>query len=310
MTADAQAPELVEGHIATGDKGLKADALGFMSNLVIGVASTAPAYSLAATLGFIVVINGVGVKAPAVLIVSFVPILFVSLGYRYLNKADPDAGTTFAWTTRAFGPWIGWMNGWAIFVADVIVMASLSVIASQYTYLLFDWDHGASSAYWLIIGSVVWIALMTWICYRGIELSAETQMFLLSAEILILAAFSIVAFVKIYNGNALPGLPARQRLVVQPVRPVLQLADPRRAARDLHLLGLGLGGGRQRGVARLGGGTGQGGRALDDPPRADLRRRLDGGHRVRRHEVPRRELRTTSSTRSARRSSARPGTSC
>lgn len=205
MTSDAQAPTITEGHIATGDKGLKADALGYMSNLVIGIASTAPAYSLAATLGFIVVIHGIGVKAPAVLIVSFVPIFFVSLGYRYLNKADPDAGTTFAWTTRAFGPWIGWMNGWAIFVADVIVMASLSVIASQYTYALFDWKHGQSSAFWLIVGSVVWIALMTWICYRGIELSAETQIFLLSAEILILAAFSVVAFIKVYNGNALPG---------------------------------------------------------------------------------------------------------
>ncbi len=204
MASESTTP-LVEGHIATGDKGLKADALGYMSNLVIGVASTAPAYSLAATLGFIVVIHGIGVKAPAVLIVSFVPILFVSLGYRYLNRADPDAGTTFAWTTRAFGPWLGWMNGWAIFVADVIVMASLSVIASQYTYLLFGWTHGSTSAFWLIVGSVVWIALMTWICYRGIELSAETQVFLLSAEIAILAAFSIVAFVKVYHGNALPG---------------------------------------------------------------------------------------------------------
>ena len=205
MTTDAEAPKFTEGHIATGDKGLKADALGFMSNLVIGVASTAPAYSLAATLGFIVVINGIGVKAPAVLLVSFVPIFLVSLGYRYLNKADPDAGTTFAWTTRAFGPWIGWMNGWAIFVADVIVMASLSVIASTYTYLLFDWQHGANSTFWIIVGSIVWIALMTWICYRGIELSAETQVFLLSAEILILGAFSVVAFVKTYNGNGLPG---------------------------------------------------------------------------------------------------------
>ena len=128
MSAEADT-ELVDGHIATGDKGLKSDALGFMSNLVIGVASTAPAYSLAATLGFIVAIQGIGVHAPAVLLVSFVPILFVSFGYRYLNKADPDAGTTFAWTTRAFGPWVGWINGWAIFVADVIVMASLSVIA-------------------------------------------------------------------------------------------------------------------------------------------------------------------------------------
>ena len=69
---------------------LKEGALGYLSNLVIGVASTAPAYSLAATLGFIVAVAGVGVHAPAVLLVSFVPMLFVAVAYRYLNKADPD----------------------------------------------------------------------------------------------------------------------------------------------------------------------------------------------------------------------------
>src|ERR1700685_1095032 len=93
-----------EGHLeASGevvDKGLKKDAIGYLSNLVIGVASTAPAYSLAATLGFIVAVTGVGVHAPAVLLVAFIPILFVSVGYRFFNLADPDAGTTFAWVTR------------------------------------------------------------------------------------------------------------------------------------------------------------------------------------------------------------------
>jgi amino acid transporter len=117
---------------APGAKGLKANALGYASNLVIAVASTAPAYSLAATLGFIVAVPAMGVHAPAVLIVSFIPILFVSVGYRFLNLADPDAGTTFAWVTRAFGPWVGWVNGWAIFLADVIVMASLAAIASLF----------------------------------------------------------------------------------------------------------------------------------------------------------------------------------
>lgn len=182
-------------------KGLKPDALGYMSNLVIGVASTAPAYSLAATLGFIVAVNGVGLRAPAVLIVSFVPIFLVSLGYKYLNKADPDCGTTFAWTTRAFGPYVGWINGWAIFVADVIVMASLSVIAAQYTYLLVGWQSAATSTAAILIAAVIWIALMTWICYRGIELSARTQLFLLSAEVVILAIFAVVALVKVYTGS-------------------------------------------------------------------------------------------------------------
>jgi amino acid transporter len=182
---------------APGAKGLKADALGYMSNLVIAVASTAPAYSLAATLGFIVAIQGVGVHAPAVLIVSFIPILFVSVGYRFLNLADPDAGTTFAWVTRAFGPQIGWVNGWAIFLADIIVMASLAAIASNYTFLLFS-SGGAPSNFWLIFGAVVWIALMTWICYRGIELSARIQTALLSLEIFTLALFTVISLVKVY----------------------------------------------------------------------------------------------------------------
>jgi amino acid transporter len=185
---------------APGNKGLKADALGYISNLVIAVASTAPAYSLAATLGFIVAVTGIGVHAPAVLIVSFIPILFVSVGYRFLNLADPDAGTTFAWVTRAFGPQIGWINGWAIFLADIIVMASLAAIASNYTFLLFS-SGGAPSNFWLIVGAVVWIALMTWICYRGIELSARIQTFLLSLEIFTLALFVVVALVKVYANS-------------------------------------------------------------------------------------------------------------
>ncbi|HEY3960923.1 MAG TPA: APC family permease [Gaiellaceae bacterium] len=188
-------------HIPTGDKGLKSNAIGYLSNLVIGVASTAPAYSLAATLGFIVAVQGVGVHAPAVLLVSFVPILLIAFAYKYLNRADPDCGTTFAWSTRAMGPWVGWMNGWAIFVADVIVMASLAVIASTYTYLLVGWDGGTTSTPAILIGSAVWIALMTWICWRGIELSARIQQFLLAAEILILALFAVVALVKVYGNN-------------------------------------------------------------------------------------------------------------
>ena len=185
---------------APGNKGLKSDALGYISNLVIAIASTAPAYSLAATLGFIVAVGGVGVHAPAVLIVSFIPILFVSVGYRFFNLADPDAGTTFAWVTRAFGPQLGWINGWAIFLADIIVMASLAAIASKYTFLLFD-STASPSNFLLIVGAVVWIAVMTWICYRGIELSARIQTILLSLEIFTLALFAVVALIKVYANN-------------------------------------------------------------------------------------------------------------
>jgi hypothetical protein len=41
----------------TGEKGLKSSAIGFMEALIIGVASTAPAYSLATVLGLVVVMG-------------------------------------------------------------------------------------------------------------------------------------------------------------------------------------------------------------------------------------------------------------
>jgi amino acid transporter len=183
------------------DKGLKKGAIGYLSNIVIGVASTAPAYSLAATLGFVVAVKGVGVHAPAVLLVSFVPMLLVASAYKYFNRADLDAGTTFAWVTRAMGPVAGWMNGWAIFLADIIVMASLADIAAIYTFKLFGFTELGESKGAIIVAAILWIALMTWICYRGIELSARIQQALLSIEVLILALFSVVAFVKVFGSH-------------------------------------------------------------------------------------------------------------
>jgi len=53
-TSVAPAPSGRPADAQVEDKGLKKNAIGFLSNVVIGVASTAPAYSLAATLGFIV----------------------------------------------------------------------------------------------------------------------------------------------------------------------------------------------------------------------------------------------------------------
>jgi amino acid transporter len=191
----------VGGASGVMDKGLKKGAIGYLSNIVIGVASTAPAYSLAATLGFILAVQGVGVHAPAVMLVAYIPMLLVASAYKYFNRADPDAGTTFAWVTRAFGPVTGWLNGWAIFLADVIVMASLADIAAIYTFKLFGFTALGESKAAIIIAAVLWIVLMTWICYRGIELSARIQQMLLSLEIFILALFAVFAFVKVYGSH-------------------------------------------------------------------------------------------------------------
>src|ERR1700678_4231963 len=132
----------------------------------MGVASTAPAYSLAATLGFIVAVVGLG--SPIVAVIAVVPIFLTSIGYSELNKADPDCGTTFTWAARAFGPKTGWAGGWAIVAADVLVMASLAQVAGQYVFLLFGANGvGQNATAWrvLLVG-IGWIVAVSYICYR------------------------------------------------------------------------------------------------------------------------------------------------
>jgi amino acid transporter len=121
-----------------------------------------------------------------------------------MNRADPDCGTTFSWVTRAMGPSLGWIGGWAIVVADVIVMANLAQIAGLYSFLLVGWQSAADSTAAVTAVGVVWIAIMTAICVIGIELSARTQVGLLSAELITLVAFSVVALVKVAAGTAGP----------------------------------------------------------------------------------------------------------
>ena len=196
---------------AVDGKGLKGGALGLLSSVVVGVASTAPAYSLAASLGFIVASGGAllaGVKAPGIVLLAFIPMYFIAVAYQELNKAEPDCGTTFTWASRAFGPVTGWMGGWGIIAADVIVMANLAQIAGSYSFT-FVGQLGlpgvaelADSTLWSTVAGLAWIAIMTYICYRGIEISARLQYVLLSIEVVVLLVFAGFALTRVYTGTA------------------------------------------------------------------------------------------------------------
>ncbi len=203
MAATDQAQQPSGEQVA--DKGLKSGALGLISTTIIATASVAPAYSIAATLVFVVI--AIGLQAPAVTVLAFIPMLLTSIGYSELNKADPDCGTTFTWATRAFGPKTGWAGGWAIVAADVLVMASLAQVASQYVFFLFNTGSigGNATSGWVLLGGIIWIILMTVICYVGIEVSANFQKILLAIELIMLAVLSVTALIKVGDGSAPAG---------------------------------------------------------------------------------------------------------
>ena len=193
----------VDSGSSVASKGLKIGALGLVASVIVGVASTAPAYSLASALGGVA--STVGLQSPAVMVLAFVPMFLIAIAYRELNKAVPDCGTTFTWATRAFGQRPGWMGGWGILAADIIVMANLAAIAGIYTLQFFGLNKAAGTVIWPLVVGVVWTILMTWIAWRGIEVSARLQMALLGIEVVMLALFAGVALWKVYSNNAPSG---------------------------------------------------------------------------------------------------------
>jgi amino acid transporter len=180
-------------------KGLAKGTLGLFGSTVMGLASTAPVYSLVATLGF--VIAAVAFQTPIAFILAFVPMFFIAFAYRELNRAVPDCGTTFTWATKAFGPWVGWLGGWGVAVAGIIVLANLAQIAGIYFWLLIGQDELAGTVWVTTLTGVVFIAAMVYVSYRGVEIGEKLQNVLLGIQYLALALFVIFAFASVLGAN-------------------------------------------------------------------------------------------------------------
>ena len=143
------------------DKGLKKNAVGMLSSVVIGIASTAPAYSLAVTLGLD---RRRGRRRSQVagdhdrLVRPDDPdrelLLLPEQGRprlrHHLQLGDPSHRAEDRWVT-----------GWVMVAADIIVMASLAQITGTYFFLLFGLNSLANSLFWVTAVGVAFLVIMS-----------------------------------------------------------------------------------------------------------------------------------------------------
>ncbi len=191
-------------------KGLSNNSVGLLASVVLGISSIAPVYALTATLG--PTVTEVGLQMPAVFLVGFVPMLLVAYGYRELNRVAPDCGTSFTWATKAFHPYVGWLAGWGALLATIIVLSNLAGVAVSFFYLLIGEITGSDAIATLgddrlvnVVTCVVFVALATWITYRGVEATKRLQYTLVGFQMVVLALFVVLALVK--SGSAPGGIP-------------------------------------------------------------------------------------------------------
>lgn len=163
--------------------------LSLVQAISVGVNTTSPAYSLAAILAPMALL--VGYATPIVLLISFIPMALTSLAFMFLNRRDADCGTTFSWVTRAIGPRSGFLAGWAIMAAGILILGSLAETAITYGLLTLGLDSLAENRTVIMGMAAGLIVFMTGLSILGTESSARLQTVLTIAQVGILLIFGV-----------------------------------------------------------------------------------------------------------------------
>jgi amino acid transporter len=170
---------------------LRAGSLSFVESLVMGIAGSAPGYTIAVTTA--VLLGAAGRNSPGALLVFAVPMFGIAVAFRELNRLDTNAGAAFQWTSIHFGKFWGYFSGWALLVASMIFMVTGSLPLATATLDFIDpaltqqvvLSAAIASAWFLVIAIVLII---------GIEVTSRVQMVMTGVELVILTAVAIAAF--------------------------------------------------------------------------------------------------------------------
>lgn len=172
---------------------LKKDTLGLAQSLLIGVAGSAPSFSISATM--VALIGAVGILAPASLLYCGILMIGIVFAYMHLNKHKPNSGASYAWVTDIFGLNLGFFAGWTLLVASALFMASASIPAASATLLLLNSPY-ADSQLAVTVCAIAWLCAITLLVIKGVGLTAKVQIVMTLIEISILFGLSLLIIIK------------------------------------------------------------------------------------------------------------------
>jgi Amino acid transporters len=181
-------------------KGLRKGSVPLVAAVAIGLAATAPAYSLTGALGWGAAASGY--QLPIIFVISVIPMFFVALAYKHMTTVAADSGTVFTWGTMAIGPHLGWLGGWGLFLSSTLAGVGAAEVTVNAVVTLTGLEDPPT---WLraVIGSV-FILLTTWLVSRGAEESSRTTLILTIVQYGGLILFAGVLVAAVLGGRAAP----------------------------------------------------------------------------------------------------------
>jgi amino acid transporter len=171
---------------------LKAGSLSFLESVVMGVAGSAPAYTIAVTTS--VLLGAAGMLAPGALLIFAVPMIGIAIAYRALNGLHVHAGAAYQWTSVYFGKFWGFFSGWALLVATMVFMVTGSIPLATASLDFIDPALANNVVLSAAIASV-WFLVIATVLIVGIEVSSRAQLAMTGWSLAILTVVAIGAFV-------------------------------------------------------------------------------------------------------------------
>jgi amino acid transporter len=172
------------------NSGLRADALGFAESVIMGIAGSGPAYSVAASTATLV--GAVGVLAPASLFYCGLIMFGIAFAFRHLNRVKIDAGASYAWVTAIFSPALGFFAGWALLVSSAVFMVSGTLPAASATLKLLA-PGLVDSQGAVTLTAALWLVAIGAVVAKGIKLSSYMQIAFTLVEVGVLALLLVLA---------------------------------------------------------------------------------------------------------------------
>jgi amino acid transporter len=169
---------------------LRADALGFAESVIMGIAGSGPAYSVAASTATLV--GAVGVLAPASLVYCGLIMFGIVFAYRHLNKVAVNAGASYTWVAAIFSPSLGFFAGWALIISSAVFMVAGSLPAAAATLKLLLPGLVDSQAA-VTLTAALWLTAIGAAVAKGIKLSSYLQVGFTLVEVGVLALLFAVA---------------------------------------------------------------------------------------------------------------------
>ena len=178
-----------------GAGGLKAGALRIGDVVIMALASSGPTQSIA--VGIVGLMIAVYYHTFMAILICFIPMIGIAIGYQRLNAWQPSAGATYSWVGRAINPHAGFFAGWIMLMYYTVGTVSLTVPLGSY-FLSFFSNSAANNKYWVVLVGSVFDILVLVVAALGIKLSARFNWGWAIFEYTLMIGFAVAAIVMIY----------------------------------------------------------------------------------------------------------------